>query len=62
MKVFKITYRGKNINGNWITKYSLRYGNTEDEVVAQIGVDHKHIKSVEFLGYKKGTRPKPLDK
>ena len=61
MKIYKITYRGLDIEGNWQTKYSLRYGNTEDEAIENLDIDSEIIK-VEFLGYKKGTSPKPLNK
>jgi len=62
MKVYKITYRIKDKNGKWKMSYALKYGNTQDDAVKQLGANTDMIKSVEFLGYKKGTAPKPLDK
>ena len=62
MKVYKITYLGKDTNNQYKIKYSLRYGNTEDDAVRQLDIDKDNIKQVEFLGYKKGFAPKPLKK
>lgn len=62
MKVYKIKYIGKNNKDEWKIKYTLRYGNTEDDAVSQLDIDKDNIKQVEFLGYKKGYSPKPLKK
>ena len=62
MKIYKITYRAVDSKGIWKTKYSLRYARSQDEAISLVDCDVDLIKSVEFLGYKKGTRPQPLNK
>ena len=62
MKIYKITYRAANNKGIWRTKYSLRYARSQDEAISLVDCDVDLIKQVEFLGYKKGTTPQPLDK
>ena len=62
MKVYKITYKRKDKKGIWKLSYSIKTANTEDEAVAKLGQCYSLIKSVEFLGYKRGTAPKHLSK
>ena len=49
MKVYKITYLGKDTNNEWKIKYSLRYGNTQDEVLSKLDIDNDDIKQIEFF-------------